>query len=121
MTQLSLTINNRVYQVACDDGQEEHVTRLASYLDNRVSELASSMGQIGDARLLVMAGLLISDELSEVYDDLEKAEGKLASGAGGAEADAVADADPEAERAEAEMIDMLARRIEAIADSLEQA
>ncbi len=71
MGEVAVTINGRNYAVACDDGQEDHVARLASYIDKRVAELAETVGQVGDARLLVMAGLLVADELSEVYNELE--------------------------------------------------
>ena len=52
MAQVSITINGRGYQIACDDGQEEHLRRLASYVDRRVAELVAAMGQIGDQRLI---------------------------------------------------------------------
>ena len=72
MAQVTITINGRKYDIACDDGQEAHVTRLARYIDKRVGELVESIGQVGDARLMVMASLLIADELSEVYTELEE-------------------------------------------------
>ena len=71
MAEVSLEINSRKYQVSCDDGQEEHVGRLGNYVDNRVKELVASVGQVGDANLLVMVSLLIADELSEAYAELE--------------------------------------------------
>jgi cell division protein ZapA len=71
MPELTVEINGREYQVACDDGQEEHLTKLARYVDTKMSELVGSVGQIGDARLLVMTGLLIADELSDAYHQLE--------------------------------------------------
>lgn len=71
MGQVTVSINDRRYEIACDDGQEAHLTRLSRYIDKRVAELVASVGQIGDARLLVMASLLIADELSEVYTELE--------------------------------------------------
>lgn len=73
MATVSVSINNRSYSIGCDDGQEEHLTRLADYLDKRVQELAGTIGQIGDSRLLVIAGLLISDELSDAYSELDTA------------------------------------------------
>ena len=77
MAQLTVTINGRGYPIACDDGQEEHLKKLAAYVDKRVSELATAMGQIGDTRLLVMACLLIADELSDSEKALqdERSEG----------------------------------------------
>ena len=71
MAEVDVEINSRTYKVACDDGQEEHLTRLGSYVNSRMKELIASVGQIGDASLLVMVALLIADELSEAYAELE--------------------------------------------------
>ena len=76
MPQVEVTINNRIYQIACDEGQDEHLKRLAEYVDNRVQELVSALGQVGDSRLIVMASLLIADELSETYAKLQNAASK---------------------------------------------
>lgn len=65
MTQVSVTINGRVYRMACDDGQEEHLMRLARELDGRIGRLRESFGEIGDTRLTVMAALMVADELAE--------------------------------------------------------
>ncbi|MDA1325147.1 MAG: cell division protein ZapA [Proteobacteria bacterium] len=75
MAQVDVTINDRSYRIACDDGQDGHLTELANYVDGRVQELVSSVGQVGDARLLVMASLLIADELSESLTALNSREG----------------------------------------------
>ena len=72
MAQLSVTIHGRNYPIVCDDGQEEHVTRLAAYIDKRATEIAETVGQVGDGRLLVMTSLLVADELSEAYDEMER-------------------------------------------------
>ena len=111
MGQVNVEINNRKYQIACDDGQEEHLARLGTYVDNRVSELVASVGQIGDARILVMVSLLVADELSDAYAELEVAR----SAEGGAAAILTA------EEALSSKMDGLANRIESIAESLEQA
>ncbi len=67
MAQLDVNINGRSYRVACDDGQEDHLRQLAEYVDRQVMELVGSVGQVGEARLLVMACLLIADDLSESF------------------------------------------------------
>ena len=72
MAQVTVVINNQKYDVACDDGQEKHLTNLAQYVDGKVDDLVASVGQVGDARLLVMTCLLIADELSDVYSELNK-------------------------------------------------
>jgi cell division protein ZapA len=71
MAQVEIRINRRAYRISCDDGQEEHLTRLAAFVDKRVQELVASVGQVGEERLLVMASLLIADELSETFASIE--------------------------------------------------
>jgi cell division protein ZapA len=75
MPHLSVTINGRSYSVACEEGQQEHLGRLADYFKLRVEELVESLGQIGDARLMLMAGLMISDELYDSGAELAVARG----------------------------------------------
>jgi cell division protein ZapA len=108
LAQVSVTINGRIYQIACDDGQEANLTRLADYVDKRVGELVAAVGQVGDDRLLVMASLLVADELSDAatrldgLDEPDQSERLI---------------DDEALIAH---IDTLAERIENIAQRLEQ-
>lgn len=73
MGQVAITINGRSYEIACDDGQEDHLARLGLYLDQKVADLVNNVGQVGDARLMVMASLLIADELADAYDELADA------------------------------------------------
>ena len=76
MAQVTLTINGRKYDISCDNGEEPHLTQLAEYVDRRVGELVAKVGQVGDARLLVMTSLLVADELSEVYSELDSVRDK---------------------------------------------
>lgn len=89
MAQVAVTINNRSYRIACDDGQEEHLQRLAAFVDKKVSELVASVGQIGDTRLLVMASLLVADELSDAYAENERLKTSGGAGISAAEEDAL--------------------------------
>lgn len=65
MAQVTVQINGRNYQVACGDGEQERISGLAAFVDGKVQELVGSLGNIGDQRLLVMASLLLADELWE--------------------------------------------------------
>lgn len=106
MAQVTVTINGRSYPVACNAGEEERIIELARYIDDKVKGFARDVGQIGEARLLVMAALLVTDELAEAHEAAgapklaangeARDDGKLAAG-----------------------IDSLAQRIEAIASRLE--
>jgi cell division protein ZapA len=66
MPQVTVTIDGKAYRMACDEGQEAHLTDLADRFERYVSHLKSSFGEIGDQRLTVMAGLMIMDELTEL-------------------------------------------------------
>lgn len=78
MPHVSVTINGRQYRMACDEGQEHHLARLAHELDQRIARLRSSFGEIGDMRLTVMAALLISDEMAEMAQRMRRFEDELA-------------------------------------------
>jgi cell division protein ZapA len=126
MAQVEVTVNGRSYMVACDDGQEAHVVRLGRYVDQKVQTLVKTVGQVGDARLLLMASLIVADELVDTDQALNTAKGELATAAHGRErarADVLSTmpAPPTADEAVlARTLDGLARRIEAIAVELEQ-
>ena len=126
MAQVEVSVNGRSYMVACDDGQEAHVVRLGRYVDQKVQTLVKTVGQVGDARLLLMASLIVADELIDTDQALNTAKGELATAANGrerarAEAIAALPSQPSADEAVlARTLDGLARRIEAIAVELEQ-
>ena len=65
MSQSTVTvqINGQAYQMGCDAGQEHHIVDMGKNVDSIVQQLVSSVGQIGDARLLAMAGLILSDQV----------------------------------------------------------
>ena len=78
MPQVSVTINGRKFRVACEEGQENHLTKLAADLDGRIEKLRAEHGEIGDARLTIMAALTLADELAELGGKLRGLEGELA-------------------------------------------
>lgn len=128
MGQITVTVNDRDYTVACEEGQESHVASLAERLDGQVRELAGAIGQVGHARLLLIAGLMISDELAEQAQTVERLQARVneleaAASAGGAEADAArAAAENEAaslRARSAQSLESAAERIDAIAARLE--
>ena len=104
MAQVNLQINGRDYLIACEDGEEKHLTFLADYINTQVEGLVDSVGQVGEARLLLMASLLVADELAEASQELDNLK---AAGAGDDE-----------QQGPVEM-DRLSQRIEDIAARLE--
>ena len=116
MSQISVTINGRVYRMACDDGQEEHLSRLARDLDARIARLRESFGEIGDTRLTVMAGLMVADELVEAKRQIKAREQEIAEM--NESRLAIGDRIEASELAVAEAIGEAAERIEQLAHSL---
>ena len=77
MAEVTVSIAGRTYRMACNDGDEQHLTRLAALFDGKVEELRSMFGQIGDMRLQVMAALMVADELSEAKERIEALEAQF--------------------------------------------
>ena len=77
MAQVNLTVNGRVYRMACEDGQEHHVDELGARFNAAIDELRGALGEIGDQRLLVMAGILMTDRLDDAERRLKRAESDI--------------------------------------------
>src|SRR5258708_33558843 len=99
MPLVNVMVNSRAYTIACDDGEEEHLKQLAAHVDAKAREVLGSVGQVGDARMLLMAALLIADEHNELT-------GKVAAGESGE--DEKKTLHLQAEQAESAAADMLA-------------
>lgn len=79
MAHVTVSIAGRAYRMACDDGQEDHLTRLAADIDQRIDQLRGAFGEIGDQRLSIMAAITIADELSEARGHRRALEQELAN------------------------------------------
>lgn len=79
MAQVTVTIDEKAYRMACEEGQEDHLISLATDFDRYVGHLKSQFGEIGDLRITVMAGIMVMDELSEVTRKVSGLETELAS------------------------------------------
>ncbi len=108
MAFVNVTVNGRVYDIACDDSQVARVQELGRTVDAHAQHLLSTVGNVSDSRLLVMVGLLLADELVESREQLSKLGQEVAAAA-------------EGDTRLAGVIESLAQRIEAIATRLERA
>ncbi|WP_117191815.1 cell division protein ZapA [Rhizobium terrae] len=79
MAQVTVTIDGKAYRMACEEGQEGHLTELAGRFDRYVGHLKSQFGEIGDLRITVMAGIMIMDELSELTRKIGLLEAEVTS------------------------------------------
>ena len=79
MPQVTVTINGKTYRMACDEGQEGHLQFLAETFDSYVGQLKGAFGEIGDQRLTVMAGVMVTDELVEMRRKIKSMEADIAT------------------------------------------
>lgn len=100
MAEVMLSIGGHSYQVSCRDGEEPHLHKIADIVDRKVGEARSAVGDLGEVRQLLLASLLLADEVLEA--------GKPAAALSGGEV-------------EAATFERLADRVEAIAAKLEKA
>jgi cell division protein ZapA len=115
MGQVVVKVNGRDFALSCADGQEPRIRRLAQYVDAKVAELAKNLGQIGEARLIVLAALVIADELSDANEALQQERNRSGAGGGrpgGAAGGAATEAAASGIRGIAERIESIAARIE---------
>jgi cell division protein ZapA len=77
MSHINVTINGRQYRMACEEGQEVRLLKLAENLEARVESLRGKFGEIGDARLTVMAALTVCDELLDANSKIRALEEEL--------------------------------------------
>ena len=117
MGQVVVKVNDRDFALSCADGQESRTRRLAQYVDAKVGEFTKTIGKVGDARLILLAALVIADELSDANEALqqERSRGRVAgagSGTGGGSGAASDEAAASDIRDAAERIEAIAARIE---------
>jgi len=77
MSHINVNINGRQYRMACEKGQEVRILKLAESLESRIGELRGKFGEIGDARLTVMAALTVCDELLDAHHRIRSLEEEL--------------------------------------------
>jgi cell division protein ZapA len=77
MSHINVTINGRQYRMACEEGQEVRLLKLAESLETRIQSLRGKFGEIGDARLTVMAALTVCDELVDAGNRIRTIEQEL--------------------------------------------
>jgi cell division protein ZapA len=78
MGQVSVTLNGRTYKLECGEGEEAHLIALAEYLGAHVDTMRRKFGQVGDDRLILMASLVVADELWELRRQVQELKTTLA-------------------------------------------
>jgi cell division protein ZapA len=118
MPEVNVEINGRKYRMACEEGQQGHLIKLAERFNAQVEGLKGAVGEIGDNRLTVMAGIAVVDELAEAERRIAalEAEVETLTQAG----HQIADELEATEKAFAGKLDEASRVIESIAGVLDE-
>lgn len=119
MAEVSVEINGRKFRMACEDGQETHLSALAARFNRYIDEYKDNFGEIGDNRLTVMAGIAVVDELVEAERKLAQLRSELQSVTQAGQ-EVAAEAEAMEERFAAKLADV-ARRVESIASAVDAA
>lgn len=114
MSKVTISLNGRAFTIGCEDGQQAYLRDLAGHLDSHVRDLSDKVGQIGDLRLLLMASLIVADEMREAQGRIEALEEERSDLKGRL---SHAEARVRTERARAaEAIEAAAARLESLCD-----
>src|SRR3954468_10122731 len=72
MPEVTVEIAGKKYRMGCEEGQQEHLLELADRFNRTVDQLKGGFGEVGDNRLIVMAGIAVLDELGEAEKRIEQ-------------------------------------------------
>ncbi|HKL55661.1 MAG TPA: cell division protein ZapA [Roseovarius sp.] len=78
MPEIEIQIGGRSFDVACQEGEESYLRAAAKLLDEEASVLSAQIGRIPEARLLLMAGLMLADKTAGIEDKLRRMEDRMA-------------------------------------------
>ena len=72
MPVLRININGRYYDITCDKNKEKYVLELSKYFDKKVKDLSTKLRNVDHSRLLVLTGILLSEELNNILKNNSK-------------------------------------------------
>lgn len=113
MAQVTLRINGYAYMIGCQDGEEKHLEAMAAEVNRRIDGVRLASGPSGESRMLVMAALLMADDLFELRSRLDAAAANAAAHPN------LNAAEPKADPKLGRKLSRMAKRAEEIADGLE--
>jgi cell division protein ZapA len=116
--EVNVEINGRKYRMACEEGQQQHLIGLAERFNTQVEGLKGAVGEIGDTRLTVMAGIAVLDELVEAERRIAVLSEEVAKLTEAGQH--LAEETEELEQRFAQKLGEAARRLESVATALDE-
>ena len=77
MANVNIKFNNKDYLLSCDDGQEESLKKLTSFLDKKYNELKKDLGNIGENKLLLITTIKLVDDYFNLKQKVTSQKNKL--------------------------------------------
>ena len=71
MANVNIKFNGKEFLLSCEDGQEEHLEELSSYLNEKFENLKKSLGNIGENKLLLITSITVLDEFFETKKNID--------------------------------------------------
>ena len=78
MPDVEVSIGGRSFAVACQEGEQVYLQSAAQILDNEAQVLADQLGRMTEARMLLMAGLMLADKTAGLEEELRRTEAAYA-------------------------------------------
>lgn len=78
MPQVEIAIGGRTFEVACQEGEQHYLQSAAAMLNEEAEHLSSQIGRMPEARMLLMAGLMLADKTAGLQDKVNEAESRMA-------------------------------------------
>lgn len=78
MPEVTISIGGRQFAVACQAGEEQYLHTAAKMLDEEAKVLSDQAGRMPEARMLLMAGLMLADKTASVEDRVAEIQATLA-------------------------------------------
>ena len=72
MANVNIKFNNKEFLLSCEDGQEEHLEELSSHLSEKFNKLKSTLGNIGENKLLLITSITTMDEYFETKKKIDQ-------------------------------------------------
>jgi cell division protein ZapA len=107
MAEVEVAVSGRRYKLSCRDGEEDHLRALVRTVDKKAGEITAALGEMTEARTLLLSALLIADELNDLRGAASVAKSEAA-------------VDTEIDPAYAVAIERIAERVERLASQLER-
>ena len=77
MANINIKFNGKEYLLSCEDGQEEHLQELSINLNNKFNNLKTSLGNLGEGKLLLITSISVMDEYYETKKKIEEKKNEI--------------------------------------------